>query len=151
MAALVGTRLMHFVMKVIPVPNISVFMWSDSQIALHWIKNKKSLPVFVWNRVTEMNSLLPDAVWNYCPDNPVDLLMRRTTTELLMSSHLWKNSPKWLTTPDHWPSHQLPPLPPLVLAAEVATEFVPMEQAPPELGLHHVISIEHHGSLTKLF
>ena len=153
MAALVGTRLTHFVMKTIPVPNMSVFMWSDSQIALHWIKNKKPLPVFVRNRVTEITSLLPDAAWNYCPttDNPADLLTRGTTTELLMSSHLWQHGPEWLTTPDHWPSDELSPLPPLVLAAEVATEFVPMEQTPPEIGLHCVISIDRNGSLTQLF
>jgi len=58
--------------------------------------------------------------------------------------------PRRLTTPDYWPSDELPPLPPLVLA-EVATEFVSMEQTPPEIGLHCVISIDRHGSLTQLF
>jgi len=49
-----------------------------------------------------------------------------------MSSSLWQQGPKWLTTPHKWPSSQPPHLPPLVLAA--ATEFVPSEQAPTALG-----------------
>ena len=152
MAALVGTRLTHFVIEAIPVSNSLVFMWSDSQIVLHWIKSQKPLPVFIRNRTTEINSLLPSANWNYCPtaDNPADLLSRGTTTKLLMSSHLWQHGPKWLTTPDYWPSLQPPHLSPMVLAAAVATEFVPMKQAPPDLGLHCAISIDRHSSLTKL-
>ena len=43
MAALVGTRVTHFVNEAIPVSNSLVFMWSDSQIVLHWIKSQKPL------------------------------------------------------------------------------------------------------------
>ena len=152
MAALVATRLTCFVMKAVPDLNLSVFMWSDSQIVLHWLKSQKPLPTFIRNRITEMNTLLPQATWNYCPttDNPADLLSRGTTTESLLSSSLWQHGPKWLTTPSQWPSFQPPPLPPLVLAAAVATEFVPMEQTPPDLGIHCVIPIDRYSSLNKL-
>ena len=99
-----------------------------------------------------MNTLLPQATWNYCPtaDNPADLLSRGTTTKSLLSSSLWQHGPKWLTTPSQWPSFQPPPLPPLVLAAAVATEFVPMEQTPTDLGIHCVISIDRYSSLNKM-
>lgn len=138
MAAMVGTRLTNFVVTAISVHNPTVFMWSDSQIELHWIKSQKPLPAFVHHRITEVNSRPPNAIWNHCPtaDNPADLLSRDTTTAALMSSSLWQQGPKWLTIPHQWPSPQLPPLQPLVLAAAVATEFVPIEQAPPDLGLH---------------
>ena len=43
-----------------------------------------------------------------------------------------------------------PPLPPLVLAAAVATEFVPAEQPPPNLGLHCIISVDRCSSFNKL-
>ena len=153
MAALVATRLTTFVLKAIPLHNPQTFMWSDSQIVLHWIKNQKPLPAFVHHRITEIiKTLLPNAIWNYCPteDNPADLLSRGTTTEALMSSSLWQHGPKWLATPHQWPSSQPPHLPPLVLAAAVATEFVPTEQAPTDLGLHCIISIDRYGSLDKL-
>ena len=153
MAALVASRLTNFAINAIPVPNSPVFMWSDSQIVLHWIKSQKPLPMFVRNRISEMTSLLPSAIWNHCPtaDNPADLLSRGTTAELLMSSQLWQHGPKWLTMPNQWPSLQpLPPLSPLVLAAAVATEFVPIQQEPLGFGLHQIITIGRHSSLIKL-
>ena len=149
MAALVA----NFVTNAIPVPNLSVFVWSDSQIVLHWIKSQKPLPMFVRNRISEITSLLPSAIWNHCQtaNNPADLLSRGTTAELLMSSQLWQHGPKWHTMPNQWPSLQpLPPLSPLVLAAAVATEFVPIQQEPPDFGLHQIITIGRHSSLIKL-
>ena len=150
MAALVATRLTHFVLKAIP--SDTVHMWSDSQIVLHWIKSQKPLPVFVRHRTAEIQSLLPQANWSYCPtsENPADLLSQGATTEALMSSPLWNYGPTWLPTPSQWPSFQPPPLPPLVLAAAVATEFVPAERTPPSLGLHCIISVNRYGSLNKL-
>ncbi|XP_065902510.1 uncharacterized protein [Dysidea avara] len=131
MAAMVATCLIHFVLK---------------------IKSRNPLPVFVCHRTTEMNSLLPSANWNYCPtsEKPADLLSRGTSTEALMSSSLWNYGPKWLTTPSQWPSFQPPPLPPLVLAAAVVTEFIPTQRPPPDLGLHCVISTDRYSSLNKL-
>ena len=153
MAALVASRLINFVLNAIPVPNSPVFMWSDSQIVLHWIKSQKPLPMFLMNQISEMTSLLPSAIWNHCPtaDNPTNLLSRGTTAKLLMSSQLWQHGPKWLTMPNQWPSLQpLPPLSPLVLAAAVAAEFVPIQQEPPDFGLHQIITIGRHSSLIKL-
>jgi len=152
MAALVATRLTHFVLKAIPSECPPVHMWSDSQIVLHSIKSQKPLPVFVYHHTTEIHSLLSQAYWHYRPTskNPADLLSRGTTTKVLVSSSLWKYGPKWLTTPNQWPSFQPPPLPPLVLAAAVATEFVPIERALLDLGLYCVISVDKYCSLNKL-
>ena len=152
MAALIAIRLTCFVQKAIPLHDSPVYIWSDSQIVLHWLKTQKQLPVFVRNRINEIRSQLPTATWQYCPtrQNPADLLTRGITTQALMSSTLWQQGPTWLTTPQQWPSSQLPPLPLLVLAAAVASEFVPSERAPLDLGLHCIISIDRYGSLNKL-
>ena len=127
MATLVGARLTKFVLQAIPSCDPSVFIWSDSQIVVHWVGNDKPLPTFVNRRVAEMKSLLPNVTWRYCPtaDNPADLLSRGTTAEALMSSPLWNHGPKWLPDPAKWPSSQLLPISPLVLAAAVEAEFVP--------------------------
>jgi len=153
MAALIVTRLTHFVINAIPLSNPSVYMWSNSQIVLHWIKSQKPLQFFARNWITEINSLLPSAIWNYCStaDNPADLLSRGSTAESLMSSWLWQHDPKWLTTPGQWqPLQPPPPFSPLVLAAAVATEFVSMQQKLSNVGLHCVITIDCHSSLPKL-
>ena len=82
-------------------------------------------------------------------ENHADLLSRGTTYESLMSSSQWQHGPKWLTTLHQWPS-LTPPLPSLALATAVATEFVPIEQPPPNLGLHCIFLSNHHSSLNKL-
>ena len=152
LAALVATCLTHFVLQAIPAYDPPTFIWSDSQIVLHWVRSQKPLPIFVRHRVIEMKSLLPNTTWNYCPtaENPADLLSRGTTTEVLMSSSLWQHGPKWLPSPDKWPTSQLTPIPPLVLAATVATEFVPTVPTLPDSGLHCIIIIDHYSTLYKL-
>ena len=152
MAALVATRLTRFVMNTIPLQDPPIFVWSDSQIVLHWIKSQKLLPAFVRNRITEMQSQLPTAEWRYCPtlENPADLLTRGITTDALISSSLWQNGPAWITTPTRWPSFDQPILPPLLVAAAVATEFVPAEPDKPAVGLHCIISLERFSTLCKL-
>jgi hypothetical protein len=76
MAAALGARLSSYLQTHLQVSN--VYLWSDSQIVLHWLTSKKELKRFVHNRVTEIQSLTEDASWNYCPtgDNPAYLLTR---------------------------------------------------------------------------
>ncbi|KAH3867128.1 hypothetical protein DPMN_030253 [Dreissena polymorpha] len=57
MAALLGARLTKHLQAVLECEN--VFLWSDSQITLHWLKSDKSktLQRFVKNRVNEIHEL----------------------------------------------------------------------------------------------
>jgi len=105
LAALVATRLTQFVLTHLPFQGPSIFMWSDSQIVLHWIGSTKQLPTFVQNRVAEIQANVPNANWRHCPTlaNPADLLSRGTTTHALMSK-LWQHGPEWLTSTSLWPS-----------------------------------------------
>jgi len=153
MAALIATRLTHFVLTQLPLQDPPIYIWSDSQIVLHWVSSTKQLPTFVRNRVAEIQTTLPNATWRYCPTqaNPADLLSRGTTIQSLMSSNLWQRGPDWLTKPTLWPSCELSSLSPLLVAAATATEFVPAAVPPqPVVGLHCVISINRHSTLSKL-
>ena len=152
MATLVATRLVRFVLDTLSLRDPPVYIWSDSQIVLHWVQSEKQLPAFVHHRVSEMKSQHPTACWRYCPtlENPADLLTRGTTFQLLKSSSLWQHGPSWLTTPDQWPVFQLPPLSPLYIAAAIATEFIPQEPSPPAHGLHCIMFIEKYSTLHKL-
>ena len=98
MATLIGARLSHFVMDAFQSSPIQInekYLWTDSEITLHWIKCERKLPVFISNRVREIR----DALFNnhlYCPsgENPADLLTRGISTSQLQSSRLWWHGPE---------------------------------------------------------
>ena len=56
MATLIGVRAANFVTKELYLNIDEQILWTDSQCALHWLKTKKPLPVFVENRIKEIQS-----------------------------------------------------------------------------------------------
>jgi hypothetical protein len=76
-----------------------VTMWSDSQVAINWIKTPTyRLKTFVANRVQEIQQLTQPGVWRHCAgvDNPADLCSRGSSADQLISSSLWWSGPEWL-------------------------------------------------------
>ncbi|VDI36402.1 Hypothetical predicted protein [Mytilus galloprovincialis] len=78
-AAVIGSRLLKHLKSYISFSQAT--LWSDSQITLSWLMTKKQVPIFVKNRVTEINQLTHGFSWRYCPtdSNPADLLSRGMT------------------------------------------------------------------------
>ena len=78
MAAIVAARPSKFISDALHSMNLTLHLWTDSQIVLYWLHNSKKLDTFVIHRVTEILQLTGDAKWNFCPttDNPTDLLTR---------------------------------------------------------------------------
>ncbi|GFX49243.1 putative RNA-directed DNA polymerase from transposon X-element [Trichonephila clavipes] len=78
MACCIGARLVHSVYAALNVPDSKIIAWSDSMVALWWLKNHGDWSVFVANRVNEINSLVPSQFWRHVPGelNPADLLLR---------------------------------------------------------------------------
>jgi len=75
-----------------------VYYWTDSSIALHWIKSiDKKLPVFVAHRVGEIQESTMPEEWNHVKtkENPADL-SREVTPKELSGSRLWWSGPEWL-------------------------------------------------------
>jgi transposase InsO family protein len=158
MAALIGARLTHFIQNTLQkrFPNLSIHLWSDSQIVLHWLSSKKSLPQFVANRVKEIKLLCPASSWHYCPtsDNPADLLTRGITSNQLRSSTIWLHGPPWLTAESQWPSWT-PKESTLLSTQTLVTITLPNTDAgriPPSYqpGLHHIIDVSRETKLSKL-
>ena len=151
MGALVGARLSSFITNTISLSPSKVHMWTDSQIVLYWLQNKKKLNQFVSHRVTEILQLTANTAWRYCPtaDNPADLLTRGITPTQLQSSALWRFGPQWLTTRDNWPVWQ--PSTNLHLQAAVisTSEFVPITTSP-TYGLHKIINLMNYSTLSKV-
>ena len=153
MAALVATRLRKFVIAALGIlyNNISVHLWSDSQIVLCWIHSEKKLKQFVAHRVQEISQTFPITLWNYCPsgDNPADLLTRGTRSTAL-STPLWTNGPSWLSDESKWPQWNS------TLSLHLQTDDteveqpVPMDPTEPHTGIHKIIDLSRYSTLTKL-
>ncbi|GFW09338.1 putative RNA-directed DNA polymerase from transposon X-element [Trichonephila clavipes] len=105
MACCIGARLVHSVYAALDVPDLKIVAWSDSMVALWWLKNHGDWSVFVANRVNEINSLVPSQFWRHVPGelNPADLLSRGISPRLFSDS-LWWEGPSWLLEPpSNWP------------------------------------------------
>ena len=83
-AAVLAAKLSLFIRTSLN-PNCTVYLWSDSQIVLHWIASHKILKPFISHRVDEIHSI--STCWKYYPsaDNPADINKRSdiSTTELI--------------------------------------------------------------------
>lgn len=103
MAAVLAARLVKFVMSALQLNQECPYTcYSDSQIALHWLKGESTRwKQFVGNRVEEIQNLTDVAVWKHCrsKDNPADLLTRGLDAETLSNSKFWLNGPQWLIEP----------------------------------------------------
>ena len=106
MAAVLAARLSNFVMTSLNI-NCTLYLWSDSQIVLHWIASQKKLKPFVDHKVHEIRSV--SSCWQYCPsaDNPADLLTRGINAQQLASATIWQQGLSWLQLHDQWPTWDL--------------------------------------------
>ncbi|XP_040074731.1 uncharacterized protein LOC120846891 [Ixodes scapularis] len=70
MGALLAPRLHHYLIGTLRTPLQAVYLWTDSTIAMHWIKGSalKWKP-FVANRVTVIQQLTNPVQWGHCPGN----------------------------------------------------------------------------------
>ena len=106
--ASICTKLAHFVVEALKSRffNLTVNLWSDSEIALYWLHSSKPPKQFIANRIKEIKELFPVTVWNHCPthENPGDLLTREITATQLHTSSLWQQVSQWLPLVKQCPS-----------------------------------------------
>ena len=74
MAEVVATRLSNFIIHSLTLQQPSIYLWTDSQIVLHWIQSTKFLPQLFTHQISEIKLTSPGATWQYCPtsDNPAN-------------------------------------------------------------------------------
>ncbi|UYV77667.1 hypothetical protein LAZ67_15001855 [Cordylochernes scorpioides] len=107
-----------------------IFLWSDSSIALNWIKSEsKRWKTFVANRVSSIQRKTPPHSWFHVPgsENPADLATRGLTPAQLVDNQLWWQGPHWLQDPSVNSYIDLPPsdeLSPETLIEERSTILV---------------------------
>lgn len=113
LAVLIGTRLIKFLQTEINIPIEKIYLWTDSECTLHWIKSNKKLSVFVRRRVEEIKAAKPVTL-RYVPTdlNIADLATRGSTVEELKRSN-WYSGPEFLQQHEtNWPEGNIPMLTP---------------------------------------
>ncbi|XP_055944582.1 uncharacterized protein LOC129975545 [Argiope bruennichi] len=105
MACCIGARLINSVIKAIDAPGIKVTLWSDSTVALWWIKECGDWSVFVANRIKEIRELTEGYSWRHVPGdmNTADILSRGCSPQQMLKSRWWEG-PSWLKdNHEFWP------------------------------------------------
>ena len=90
-AARLLSKLVKHVQDVLTL-SCPVHLWSDSTITLAWIHGHPTRwKTYVSNRVSEIQRLLPDAIWHHVSSkqNPADCASRGLTATELKSHDLW--------------------------------------------------------------
>ncbi|XP_042913376.2 uncharacterized protein, partial [Parasteatoda tepidariorum] len=104
LGALVAARLTSKVEKIVNLKRSSIaYHWTDSKIALYWIKGKTTRwKQFVANRVKEIATLTDPNSWHHCAgtDNPADILSRGISAECLVDSSRWWTGAEFLIESD---------------------------------------------------
>ncbi|XP_015119442.1 uncharacterized protein LOC107042772 [Diachasma alloeum] len=111
MAASLLSRHAVSVCKTLGIESIEMNLWTDSSVALTWIKSEASkYKQFVKNRFGEIRKLVPRAVWGHVPrdENPADLVFRGISGKKLACSQLWWTGPSWLREgQSSWPEQSV--------------------------------------------
>ena len=107
-------KLYDQIIKAIDIKIDKVYFWSDSTVALHWIKTSPHLlQVFVANRVAEIQTKTRISDWHHVrsEDNPADALSRGQLPNDFVQNKSWRNGPFWFKLDNHkWPKSNIPSL-----------------------------------------
>ncbi|CAB0033670.1 unnamed protein product [Trichogramma brassicae] len=107
-AAALLVRLVKSLLDGLRFPPERIFCWSDSSVVLKWIRGHPSRwPTFVANRVSSIQTDLPDVCWRHVPtkDNPADCATRGLSPLDLAAFPLWWNGPSWINDEEStWPA-----------------------------------------------
>ena len=166
LSALLLSRLMRTVASSLQYLTIELKCFTDSQIALYWIKGvDKEWKPFVQNRTTEIRQAIPLHCWSHCPGetNPADLPTRGLSLLELSVNRLWHHGPEWLsrsitllgedpliTTLSDEESHVMPHecMLELKTKSQLTHSLLAVETRP---AIGEVIDLREHSSLPRLF
>ncbi|CAD5207734.1 unnamed protein product [Bursaphelenchus xylophilus] len=127
---LIGSNLARTIATELPSIRLTnIFLWTDSRIVHTWLLSRRTLPIFVKNRVNSIWQNVPNASIRYVPtaENPAD-----SATKRCPPSQLWLEGPAWLRqSPSQWPNQpELYEAPEDITAvAEVTTAPIPLIDA----------------------
>ena len=112
-AALLLALLFNDVKLKMNLNDSSLFLWSDSEIVLHWINSGSSkYKEFVSNRIKMIQNLTCTKDWRHVRSahNPADCLSRGQLPRDLVNNQIWFSGPTWMASPQNdWPKSNFKP------------------------------------------
>ncbi|GFU53957.1 integrase catalytic domain-containing protein [Trichonephila clavipes] len=126
MSCCLGARIANSIIRALNLPGIKVIYWSDSEVALWWIREQGNWSVFVANRVKETRELTQFQSWRHVPSNMnmADLLSRGCTPQKMLDSKWWEG-PRWLkNNREQWPANEINCEPKDVILEKKKSELV---------------------------
>ncbi|XP_071039912.1 uncharacterized protein [Parasteatoda tepidariorum] len=102
-SAVLLVHLLQTVLKSLTFQIDAVRAFIDSTIVLAWLKSEPSRwQIFVANRVSEIQSILPVQHWNHISSgqNPADCASRGLPPNELVNFDLWWSGPQWMNSGD---------------------------------------------------
>ena len=123
-------------------------LWTDSEIALHWLSSPRRLKQFVQNKVNAINRLFASSFWSHTSstENPANLFSHGCMTLLLTKSPLWLQGPPWILNTTSWP--QWPNSQPLSSTVDTAITEQQITPLPP--GISSIVDITRFPSYSRL-
>ncbi|XP_054711310.1 uncharacterized protein LOC129220901 [Uloborus diversus] len=112
-ACLLLSKLVVKVLKSLKLDIGSIYLYTDSKIALAWIETPPwKLKTFVSNRVAKIQHHTQNFHWHHIAsgDNPSDLISRGLDATDLVDNSLWWYGPDFLTRPNSFPEPASPHL-----------------------------------------
>ena len=98
-AAEMVAELLALTQQTLKIPDVQLWAWSDSTIAIAWLRRTPSLfKTYVANRVASAARNISQEAWLHVPtlENPADCASRGISAKELKDHHLWWSGPPWL-------------------------------------------------------
>ena len=92
-------KLLKDVSSTLGIETSHVMAYVDNTSVLAWLDGKpKRMKLYVANRISKTNKLMPPPVWHYVPteQNPADCASRGLSARELLQHPLWWHGPPWL-------------------------------------------------------
>ncbi|XP_063994383.1 uncharacterized protein LOC135171694 [Diachasmimorpha longicaudata] len=143
------TELTSYVIKQLELTQPTIFLGTDSSVALAWIKSNPSRwKEYVENRALKIQEAIPNGEWLHISgtDNPADCALRGLSPEQIHHHPLWWDRPPWLVLAlHHWPVSSVGSTAAAVLEGKPSSAY-PVVIGPQEGN----VLLERHNDLNKI-
>ncbi|GFY33655.1 uncharacterized protein TNCV_4593671 [Trichonephila clavipes] len=104
MACCIEARLANSVRNALDLPDMKITFWTESSVALWWIKEHGDWSVFVTNRMKEIKQLTRSQLWHHmCQEISTRQIYYQEVALLNICRSLGHGSNRLLIPSEYWP------------------------------------------------